>query len=253
MLYRLSVSPHAGNYLLKGALLFSTWHDTPNRPTRDADLLGYVSDDVATIEAAFREICGIPVDDGLIFDPAAVKGGIREDAAYGGVRINLVGMLGKAKLPLQVDIGFGDAITPGPEEITYPVILNDQPAPKLRAYPKYTVVAEKFEAICKIGMANSRIKDYFDLWVLLRENQLDPSELQKAIIATFKSRKTPLPTEAPIGLTDTFAKDDGKQKLWAAFLKKNALSGDSLEAVVDLVRESMVKTGILTAGRQSSS
>uniref|UniRef100_C5CZ88 Nucleotidyl transferase AbiEii/AbiGii toxin family protein n=1 Tax=Variovorax paradoxus (strain S110) TaxID=543728 RepID=C5CZ88_VARPS len=182
LLYRLSVSPHAANYLLKGALLFSLWYDQPHRPTRDADLLGFGPDDVDTAVSAFREICQIEVDDGIAFDAASVRGSvIRKEAGYGGVRIDLLAKLDGARLALQVDIGFGDAVTPAPEPVSYPVLLEDLSAPQLRAYPKYTVVAEKFHAVCLLGMANTRMKDYFDLWVLLTEGALEAAELRRAI------------------------------------------------------------------------
>ncbi|CAN7676156.1 nucleotidyl transferase AbiEii/AbiGii toxin family protein [Variovorax paradoxus] len=182
LLYRLSVSPHAANYLLKGALLFSLWYDQPHRPTRDADLLGFGPDDVDTAVSAFREICQIEVDDGIAFDAASVRGSvIRKEAGYGGVRIDLLAKLDGARLALQVDIGFGDAVTPAPEPVSYPVLLEDLSAPQLGAYPKYTVVAEKFHAVCLLGMGNTRMKDYFDLWVLLTDGALEAAELRRAI------------------------------------------------------------------------
>jgi hypothetical protein len=155
LLYRLSVSPHADNYLLKGALLFSLWYDQPHRPTRDADLLGFGPDDVDSAVSAFREICRIAVEDGIAFDPALVKGSvIRKEAGYGGVRIDLQAKLDGARTALQVDIGFGDAVTPAPESTTYPVLLDGLPAPQLRTYPKYTVVAEKFHAVTQLVRTN---------------------------------------------------------------------------------------------------
>ncbi len=164
LLYRLSISNHAPNFLLKGALLFSLWYDLPHRPTRDVDLLGFGPDDIDSAVATFREICQIAVEDGIAFDPVSVKGTvIREEAGYCGVRIDLLAKLDGARIALQVDIGFGDAVTPAPEAISYPVLLDDLPAPQLRAYPKNTVVAEKFHAICLLGMTNTRMKDYFDL------------------------------------------------------------------------------------------
>lgn len=136
----------------------------------NADLLGFGPDDLDTAVAAFREICQVEVEDGIAFDPASVKGSvIRKEAGYGGVRIDLRAKLDGARIALQVDIGFGDAVTPAPETVSYPVLLEDLPAPQLRSSPKYTVVAEKFHAVCLLGMANTRMKDYFDLWVLLAE------------------------------------------------------------------------------------
>lgn len=244
LLYRLSVSPHAANYLLKGALLFSLWYDQPHRPTRDADLLGFGPDDIDTAILAFREICQIEVDDGIAFDTASVRGSvIRKEAGYGGVRIDLLAKLDGARLALQVDIGFGDAVTPAPETVSYPVLLEDLPAPQLRAYPKYTVVAEKFHAVCLLGMANTRMKDYFDLWVLLTEGALEAAELRRAIDATFARRQLAVPGTVPSGLSDAFAQDPAKQGQWAAFLQRNRLGDLALSTVVVLLRSEFQKLG----------
>lgn len=245
LLYRLSISPHAPNYLLKGALLFSLWYDQPHRPTRDADLLGFGPDDVESAVNAFREICQIAVEDGILFDAVSVKGAvIRKEAGYGGVRIDLRATLDGARIALQVDIGFGDAVTPAAQIISYPVLLDDLPAPQLRSYPKYTVVAEKFHAICLLGMANTRMKDYFDLWVLMTEGTLDPTELRRAIAATFERRKLAMPSSLPTGLRDGFFEDGTKQTQWAAFLKKNRLEAMDLADVVRQVREELQKCAV---------
>ncbi len=180
LLYRLSISDHAPNFLLKGALLFSLWYDQPHRPTRDVDLLGFGSDDITSVVTTFQEICQISVEDGIVFDTASIKGTtIRQETGYGGVRIDLLAHLDGARIALQVDIGFGDAVTPAPESISYPVLLDDLPAPLLRAYPKYTVVAEKFHAICLLGMTNTRMNDYFDLGVWAAEGLLITSSAPK--------------------------------------------------------------------------
>ncbi|MDM7950540.1 nucleotidyl transferase AbiEii/AbiGii toxin family protein [Hydrogenophaga sp.] len=242
LLYRLSISPHADNYLLKGALLFSLWYDQPHRPTRDADLLGFGPDDIDTAVAVFREICVMEVEDGIAFDTASVKGSvIRKEAGYGGVRIDLLAKLDGARITLQVDIGFGDAVTPAPELVSYPVLLEDLPAPQLRSYPKYTVVAEKFHAVCLLGMANTRMKDYFDLWVLLTESALEPTELRRAIDATFARRQLQVPDTTPSGLSDVFARDAVKTAQWTAFLKKNRLAALDLVDVVTLLRDEFQK------------
>ncbi|MBY4594055.1 nucleotidyl transferase AbiEii/AbiGii toxin family protein [Ottowia caeni] len=242
LLYRPSISPHAGNYLLKGALLFSLWYDRPHRPTRDADLLGFGPDDIYSAVAAFREICAMEVEDGIAFDLASVKGSvIRKEAGYGGVRIDLMAKLDGARITLQVDIGFGDAVTPAPELVSYPVLLEDLPAPQLRSYPKYTVVAEKFHAMCLLGMANTRMKDYFDLWVLLTEDALESTELRRAIGATFARRQLQVPDTTPSGLSDAFARDAVKTAQWIAFLKKNRLQALNLVDVVTLLRDEFQK------------
>ena len=237
LLYRLSVSEHADNFLLKGALLFTLWYDVAHRPTRDADLLGFGPDDVDTAVKTFRQICLIPAEDGVVFDPDSVKGSsIRKEVEYGGVRIDMQAKLDGARIALQVDIGFGDAVTPAPQAISYPVLLDDFPAPQLRAYPKYTVIAEKFHAVCLLGLANTRMKDYFDLWVLLDDTTLDPFEMRRAIEATFERRKMPMPTTVPVGFANIFADDATKQIQWKAFLKKNQLYPIVLADVVNRLR-----------------
>jgi len=237
LLYRLSVSKHAPNFLLKGALLFMLWYDVPQRPTRDADLLGVGPDDIDSVAAVFRDICAIEVDDGIVFDADSVKATeIRKEAGYGGVRVEFRATLDGARISLQVDIGFGDVVTPAPEAIAYPVLLDDLPAPSLKAYPKYTVVAEKFQALCALGMANSRMKDYFDLWVLLREGDLDDAELVRAIEATFARRRTAMPEGVPPGLSEAFSADAGKLAQWRAFVNKNKLDAVPLDAVVQALR-----------------
>ncbi len=242
LLYRLSISPHANRYLLKGALLFSLWFDQPHRPTRDADLLGFGPDDIESAVQAFRQICQIGVNDGMAFDVASVKGTtIRKEAGYGGVRVDVLATLDGARIALQVDIGFGDAVTPAPELVEYPVLLAGLPAPQLRAYPKYTVVAEKFHAVCLLGMANTRMKDYFDLWVLLTDGGLDAAELRRAVDATFTRRKLAFPIAVPAGLSEAFSQDTGKQKQWSAFLKKNQLRALDLTEIVLQLRNEFQK------------
>lgn len=242
LLYRLSVSPHAPNFLLKGALLFLLWHELPSRPTRDADLLGFGDGDVDSVVAVFRDVCAVACDDGMLFDAASVRGGvIRKQAGYGGVRIEMQATLDGAVLALQVDVGFGDVVTPAALTVTYPVLLDDMPAPKLRVYPKYTVCAEKLQALCLLGMANTRLKDYFDLWLLLTESNLDDALLAQAITATFARRGTALPAGWPAGLMDLFATDASKQRQWQAFLRKNRLEAPALADVVTELRAALAQ------------
>lgn len=237
-LYRLSQAPARESLWLKGALLFDLWFDVPHRPTRDADFLGFGPLDAQALEAALREVCDIAVDDGMDFDADSITTEeIREDARYGGLRVRLQGRLGNARCPLQLDVGYGDAVTPGPEEAVYPILLDDQPAPRLRVYPRATVVAEKLEAIVSLGMANSRMKDYFDLCALAREGKVDAKLLADAIVATFTRRGTALPPDMPLGLSDEFAKDASKRMQWKAFLGKNRLDAPTLDGVVIEVRE----------------
>lgn len=237
-LYRLSISPARERYWLKGALLFDLWFDAPHRPTRDADFLGFGPADADAVRKALAEVCCIEAPDAMTFDPDSIAiEEIRDDARYGGLRVWIKGLLGKTRCSMQLDIGYGDAVTPGPQEIEFPTLLADQPPPRLRAYPRATVVSEKLEAIVTIGMTNSRMKDYFDLRALAREGAIDGDELASAIAATFARRKTPLPQEVPLGLRDEFARDAGSKALWKAFLGKNQLDAPSLEEVVAEVRQ----------------
>jgi len=237
-LYRLSISVLREKFWLKGALLFDLWFQAPHRPTRDADLLGLGPQDAAALGEAVRTICNIQAGDGMVFHASSIGiEEIREDTRYGGLRVRLVGLLGRASSTVQLDVGYGDAVTPGPEEIDYPVLLADQPAPRLRAYPRATVAAEKFEAIVSIGMANTRMKDYFDLRSLAREGILDPATLAGAIAATFARRGTALPDAMPAGLSDEFAGDAVKRGQWKAFLLRNRLEASELSQAVTEVRE----------------
>jgi predicted nucleotidyltransferase component of viral defense system len=240
ILYRLSQSGHADRFLLKGALLFTLWYDMPHRATRDVDLLGFGASDLESVTQTFRDIASVSVDDGIVFDPPSVVAEeIRKDAGYAGARILISSELAKARCKTQVDIGFGDAVTPGPVDATYPVLLDDLPAPHLRTYPVYTVIAEKLHAIALLGMTNSRMKDYLDLSVLLERETLDIDVLTQATKATFERRGMGVPTELPAGLTDEFAHDPSRQALWQAFLKKNDLAPEPLTTIVDRLREAL--------------
>ena len=237
ILYRLTQSQYADRFLLKGALLFTLWYDMPHRATRDADLLGFGASDLESVAQVFREIAGLSMDDGIVFDPTSVTvEEIRKEAGYGGVRVIIAGELAKARCKTQIDVGFGDAVTPGPVASVYPVLLDDLPAPRLRAYPTYTVIAEKLHAIALLGMTNSRVKDYFDLSVLLERETFDADLLAQAIKATFERRGMAVPKELPVGLTDEFAHDASRQALWQAFVKKNELAPEPLAAIVDRLR-----------------
>jgi len=237
ILYRLTQSPHADRFLLKGALLFTLWYDVPHRATRDADLLGFGASDLESVAQVFGEIAAVTVDDGIVFDPGSVTAEeIRKEAGYSGVRVVIAGELAKARCKTQIDVGFGDAVTPGPVDSIYPVLLDDLPAPRIRACPTYTVVAEKLHAIVLLGMTNSRVKDYFDLSVLLERENFDIDLLAQAIRATFERRGMAVPAKLPIGLTDEFAHDLSRQALWQAFVKKNDFASEPLIAVVERLR-----------------
>lgn len=237
LLYRLSQSAHAERFLLKGALLFTLWYDLPHRPTRDVDLLGFGPSDLDSVAQTFRDIAAMAVADGLVFDPASVSAlDIRNEANYPGARVHVGGALAGAQLRTQVDIGFGDAVTPGPVPAEFPVLLEEFPAPQLRTYPVYTVVAEKLHAIALLGMANTRMKDYLDLTVILEREALDSDTLARAIAATFERRGAAVPTELPVGLSDAFANDATRQKLWLALLNKNQLTAMTLQDAANVLR-----------------
>ncbi len=228
LLYRLSVSTHRNQFILKGAMLFVTWVEAPFRPTRDVDLHGYGENSPEALGDAFRAILTQPVDDdGVAFDVDGLQvAPIREEVEYGGVRIRTKAAIAGARIPIQVDVGFGDVITPGPIDIYYPALL-DGPAPHIRAYPIETVVAEKFHALASRGIANSRLKDFYDLWLIAAMFEMERTLLTAAVRQTFTRRKTALPQQKPIGLTDAYARTWGGQ--WRAFLARERMAAAPLE------------------------
>jgi predicted nucleotidyltransferase component of viral defense system len=239
LLYRLSVSPFRDRFVLKGAMLYTAWVPDPFRTTQDLDLLGFGDPGAPSVTAAFRAISQQSVpDDGLTFDPASIATAtIRGRQEYGGMRVKMTASLGKIRVPVQIDIGYGDAVTPAPVELEFPVLL-DTPAPRLRAYPKETVVAEKLQAMVALGQVNSRMKDYYDIAVLARLFEFDGSSLSAAFRATFDRRQTPIPVDVPIGLSEQFIVDPRKIALWSAFTRREALLHDvgDLGSVVGAVR-----------------
>jgi predicted nucleotidyltransferase component of viral defense system len=232
LLYRLSESAHRNRFALKGAMLITTWFPDPHRPTRDLGLLGFGDSSEESILGVFREVCAMPADDGITFQTDNLRiERIREELEYGGLRLRTVANLSRARIKVVVDVGFGDAVEPGLEEISFPVLL-DSAAPRLRAYPRETVIAEKFQAIVHLGRANSRMKDFYDVWVLSPAYEFDEARLAKAIAATFERRRTEIPSEVPDALTPEFARDASKRRQWDAFVEELSAAPDSLEAVV---------------------
>lgn len=239
-LYRLAQSQYRDQFILKGALLFELWTHRPYRPTRDLDLEGQGENSIARIKRIFTKIMSQAVeDDGLIFDPKSLRvARIKEEQEYEGLRVNLVARLERARIHMQVDIGFGDVIVPLPKEIQYPGLLSF-PNPRLRAYPREAVVAEKLEALVKLGMANTRMKDFYDLWRLSQDFDFEGTLLVEAIKSTFTRRRTEVPARAPLALTEEFSRDTQKSRQWQAFLTKSGLEQDhaTLQAVAaDLAR-----------------
>ena len=253
LLYRLSRSAHASRFVLKGAALFVLWTGSPHRSTRDIDLLGTGDPSNERVAADFDEILAQEVDDdGVRFDRASLRvASIRDDQRYGGVRVVVPAHIGSAKIRLQIDVGFGDAITPDPTEVDFPTLL-DFPAPRLRAYPRETVAAEKLDAMVQLGLANSRMKDFYDLYVLSQSFDFDGVTLVKAIRATFARRETALPSSRPIALTNEFVEDRTKRTQWSAFVRKSgATELGGLAEVVDSVRV-FVEEPLLAAATSSS-
>jgi predicted nucleotidyltransferase component of viral defense system len=229
LLYRLSNSQHEPAFILKGAMLFTVWQGHPHRATRDIDLLGAGAPDTERLAKMFREICDVAVqDDGVTFDARSVTAvRIKEDAKYEGIRVQFRGKLGSAVLNLQVDIGFGDAVTPTPVAADFPVLLGP-PAPRLRIYPRETVVAEKLEAMVQLGMANSRMKDFFDVRFLARAFEFHGDSLTLAITTTFQRRATQIPRDAPVAFTSAFTEDPQKKVQWTAFLERGGVADKDL-------------------------
>jgi predicted nucleotidyltransferase component of viral defense system len=233
LLFRLSQSQHADRFVLKGAMLMMSWFDDPHRGTRDLDLLGFGDPSEDAMVATFRDILAQDVEDGVEFDPNRLRvDRIREELDYGGLRLRAIASVGGARINLTIDIGFGDALEPGAEVVNFPVML-DFPAPRLRAYARETVIAEKFQAMVALGRANSRMKDFYDIWILSRSFSFDDDRLARAIAATFARRRTAIPTEPPDALTPAFAADEQKQKQWRAFIEDVATDPGPLARVLE--------------------
>lgn len=225
LLFRLSQSPHVDRFVLKGAMLMMSWFDDPHRGTRDLDLLGFGDRSEAAMLATFRDILAQDAEDGVVFDPDTLRvDRIRDKFDYGGLRLRAIASVGGARINLTIDIGFGDALEPGAEVVDYPVML-DLPKPRLRAYARETVIAEKFQAMVALGRANSRMKDFYDIWILSRSFAFDDDRLARAIAATFARRGTVIPAEPPDALTPAFAADD-----------KSSSSGAPLSRMLQLLQ-----------------
>ena len=237
LLYRLSVSEFVERFVLKGAMLLTAWFTEPHRATRDLDLLGFGDPGSEAMLEAFRAILADEVDDGVQFDLHALRvDRIREELEYGGLRLRTTASIAGARVAVTVDIGFGDATEPGAEVMDYPTML-DFPAPRIRAYSRETVIAEKFQAMVMFGRANSRMKDFYDIWLISRSGQIDDNRLALAIAATFARRETEIPIEVPDGLTLAFAEDEQKQRQWTAFVREVTLKPGSLVEVIETLRE----------------
>ena len=233
-IYRLSKCPHSESFVLKGALMLPVWGGPASRPTRDIDLLGKISNDVEVVAAAFTDVCETSVEpDGLSFDADSVTAmEITGDTEYIGVRVRLKGSLGKARVSIQVDVGIGDVVTPAPQQVEYPTIL-DFPAPHIRGYTMESTIAEKFQAMVKRGILNSRMKDFYDVWMLSRAHDFEGQILAQAIAETFAQRETVVSPGASL-FTAEVATDSDKQVQWTAFVGKAGLS-DAPGSFVDVM------------------
>ena len=238
-LYRLGRSPYRDKFALKGATLFTLWTGQTHRPTKDLDLLGRGSSSaIGEVETTIRTICEIQDEDGIVFDGVSVEGTkIKEDDEYDGVRIKLRAELAEARIPMQIDIGFGDAVYPEPELASFPVLLPME-APLIRAYPREASIAEKFQAMVLLDIRNSRMKDFYDIWFIANTWTFDMTTLRTAILASFERRRSTAPTGAPFALTDDFLSDPRKTQQWSAFVNRlnPREKAPSLEEVGALLR-----------------
>lgn len=240
LLYRLSISTYYDRFLVKGAMLFTIWNGSPHRMTRDLDLLGSGNPSIQELEDIFKELAEVTVDDdGVIFESSSVRGAeIRAESRYRGVRIEMIGKIGSARLPLQIDIGFGDDYGSKADEVSLPSLIG-MPSPQLRAYHRETVLAEKLEAVVHLGLLNTRLKDYFDFWFLGRNFAFEGQAIATSIRATFARRETAIPDKIPRGLTEDYWSDRARVAAWNSFWKKAEVTTEKpeLETVVKFVAE----------------
>ncbi len=254
-LYRLGCSSHRDRFILKGALMLRAWASPLSRPTMDIDLSSKQSMDGEALTAMVRDCLAAQVEeDGLVFDPATILAdAIRPEAVYDGWRLRFLGHLGNAKLHMQVDVGFGDVVVPEAVAVEFPTLLG-MPAPKLKGITQESAIAEKFEAMVTLDMANSRMKDFYDIRSLAKGFAFDGLTLAKAIEATFTRRKTPIPREEPVALTPRFAEDKTKAAQWAGFLKRGRLeerNTPSLPTAVEFIRSFLMPpTKALASGKR---
>jgi predicted nucleotidyltransferase component of viral defense system len=220
-LYRLGKSQHREAFLLKGAMLFVVWRGNLHRPTKDLDLLGFGDPAPSEVAKRIADIAEVACNDGVIFQAGSIETEfIKEDADYEGVRVHLLARLEQAKVRMQIDIGFGDAVTREQAPAVFPTILDRVDAPILRTYPAEVVIAEKLHAMVVLDIRNSRMKDFYDLWVLARGRSFVLNQLAAAIHATFERRKTMLPDRMPFALTSSFLTDPGKVQQWTGFVQR---------------------------------
>ncbi|MCH8814527.1 MAG: nucleotidyl transferase AbiEii/AbiGii toxin family protein [Chloroflexi bacterium] len=225
-LYRLGESRYRDRFILKGAMLYALWGGTEYRPTRDLDFTAYGDSESRAVLECIREVCVLPVeDDALVFHSDTLSGEpIRETEEYDGIRIKFTAGLGDAVIPLQIDVGFGNAIMPAANDVEYPTLL-DSPSPRIRAYPQEAVVAEKFHAMVVLGEINSRIKDFYDMFVLANGFEFGGQPLAASVAATFERRQTPVDAPLPVALTPRFYADEARSARWRTYIHRSSLPG----------------------------
>ncbi|MDD5687751.1 MAG: nucleotidyl transferase AbiEii/AbiGii toxin family protein [Elusimicrobia bacterium] len=243
-LYRFSCSKYTNKFILKGALMFTVWQIPERRTTLDIDFLARFDNQVSHIEKVVKDVCNISVvPDGLVFDSGTVSGQkIKENADYEGVRVKFLGFLERSRISMQIDVGFGDIIYPNPKNIEYPSIL-DLPKPHIKGYTIESVVSEKFEAMVKLGLLNSRMKDFYDIWVMIHQFDFNGSEIIEALKKTFKHRKTILPECKPLFAEEIYNEKSDRQTLWQAFLKKGDIehAPDKLHTIAIEIEKFLVE------------
>ena len=233
LLFRLSKTPYRDTYILKGGMLVTQWLDHDNRETRDIDFLGFGEDDPEAVKAIFTEIMAIDARDGLVFDTDALAASpIREEMEYGGIRLRTSAYLERTRIPVTLDIGFGDALVDAGQSIEYPSLLGME-RPNIRSYPPAAVIAEKFQAVVALGLANGRMKDFYDLWTLPKAMAIGEDALDAAIAATFERRATPIPADRPVGLSAAMADDDAARRRWRAYTDSLEMPPADLMEVLD--------------------
>lgn len=224
LLYRMSRTEARNRYVLKGAMLFAAWADAPFRATGDLDLLGFGDDDVDAAQAIFADLCDAePEADGLIFSADSVRvERTREDEDYRGLHVRLEARLKNTRIPILIDIGFGDPVHPAPLDLDYPRLLPDLPPAHIRAYPPESVIAEKFDAMVRFDADTTRLKDHYDIWAISETFPFDLGTLVEAVRRTLAGRARPAPAGWPSGLTADFAERPDKLAQWRAFLNRSA-------------------------------
>src|SRR5512138_380379 len=234
-LYSLSKSQYVDKFILKGGLLIYGWNVPLRRPTRDIDFRGYLENSERTILRAIKEVIREAVpEDGIEFDAKTIDVEQTQiDADYEGIRVKFTGYLGKARIPMQIDIGFSDVLASRVERVDYPTLLDDAKTPRLKSYPKESMVSEKFHGMIRHGQLNSRFKDYYDLWLIAENFEFEAQTLQKAIEKTFAQRQTDIPVERPVGLTLEFA--EANRDRWTRFLSKSNLQSKEVKDFTDVV------------------